>query len=354
MSTESPERRPSSSRGTVVEFVRLILVAMFTAGGWSLGEGVNATGGKLVAFIVLGSAVGFVIGGVIGRRTVHAVSAVERDFHKVPAAELLAAAIGLILGLLISVLASVLLFRLPPAAAYPSAAFLTVILTYLGYRLGRSKRDELFGIFGLKARSAGTSSSDVHVLDTSALIDGRVLDVVKAGFLSGTLLVLRGVLDELHRIADASDPQRRTRGQRGLQILIELQRSPAVDVLLIEEEMAGDVDAQLVLLARDRGASLVTTDANLAKVALALNVQVRSMNELAEAVRPPLTVGEQVMVHLSKEGREHGQGVGYLEDGTMIVVEGGKELLGSEVPVTVTNVLQTPTGRMLFARLRET
>ncbi len=326
---------------------------MFTAGGWRLGVEVGARGGRLVAFIVLGSSVGYVIGGVLGRRTVVAVSAVEREFHHMPAAELLAAAIGLILGLLIAVLVSLPLLRLPPAASYPSAAFITVILGYLGYRLGRSKRDDLFGLFGLKPRSSGSRSVEVNVVDTSALIDGRVVDVVRAGFLGGTMLVLRGVLDELHRISDGSDPRRRARGQRGLQVLGELQRSPAVDVILVEEEMPGDVDAQLVLLARDRGASIVTTDANLAKVAAALHVEVRSMNELAEAVRPPLAVGEQVTVYLSKEGREHGQGVGYLDDGTMVVVEGGSRLLGSDVPVTVTNVLQTTTGRMLFARLSE-
>ncbi|HJV05534.1 MAG TPA: TRAM domain-containing protein [Actinomycetota bacterium] len=352
MSTPGPDRAP---RGTVVELVRLVLVALFTAGGWQLAQATEAQGGRLLLLVVLGSLVGYVVGGIVGRSTVRSVSAVERDFQRIPASELLAGVIGLILGLVIAVLASVLLFRLPPAAAYPVAALVTIILAYLGYRVGRSKREELFGVFGLRTRALGTPAGEANVLDTSALIDARILDVVRAGFVGGTLLVPRGVLQELQAIADSSDPSRRRRGRRGLECLRALQRTPSVEVVLVEEEPGDtrDIDSRLVRLARERGAALVTNDANLTRVAAALDVPARSMTELAEALRTPLLPGQEVTILLTREGRQHDQAVGFLEDGTMVVVEEARERVGSEVSVTVTNVLQTTSGRMVFARLGE-
>lgn len=348
--SEEP-RRARPPRGVLVELVRLILVALFAVAGWQIADQVTAAESQILLGIVLGSAVGYVVGGVIGRRTVVAMSAVEREFRKIPPSELLAGVLGLVLGLLIAVLLSFILFRLPPAAAYPTATFVTVILAYLGYRVGRGIHQELFGLFGLKPRAAGSRPGEVNVLDTSALIDGRILDVVGAGFLNGAFLVHIGVLRELQTIADSSDPRRRSRGRRGLDVLRILQESPAIEIDLVDEQGSGDVDADLVRLARQRGGAVVTTDANLAKVAAALDVPVRSLNELTLALRPPFAPGEEVTVHLSKEGRESGQGVGYLEDGTMVVVEGGRERVGSDVQVTVTNVLQTGTGRMVFGRM---
>lgn len=345
--------RREAPRGIVVELVRLILVALFAVGGWQIARQITARESQILLGIVLGSAVGYVVGGVIGRRTVVAVSTVEREFRKVPPSELLAGSLGVVLGLLIAVLLSFILFRLPPAVAYPVAAFVTVTMAYLGSRIGRAIHHELFGLFGLKTRAAGVRPGEVNVLDTSALIDGRILDVVGAGFLTGSFLVPVGVIQELQTIADSSDPRRRTRGRRGLDTLAVLQDAPTIDVDVVEDEGTGDVDADLVRLARQRGGAVVTTDANLAKVAAALDVPVRSMNELTLALRPPFVPGEDVTVHLTKEGREEGQGIGYLEDGTMVVVEGGRERLGSDVSVTVTNVLQTTSGRMVFARMRE-
>jgi uncharacterized protein YacL len=246
------EQKPAP-RGVVVELTRLILVAVFTVGGWTIADASGSEDARLLTGILLGSSIGYVVGGILGRRTVTAMSTVEREFRKIPASELLAGVLGLILGLLVAVLASVLVFRLPPAAAYPTAAFTTLVLGYLGYRVGRAVNQELFALFGA-----------VNVLDTSALIDGRVLEVVRAGFLGGTFLVPRGVLSELQTIADSSDPRRRSRGQRGLDVLRQLQRFPAIEVVLVEEMGPGDVDAQLVRLARDRGGVVVTSDANLA------------------------------------------------------------------------------------------
>ena len=353
MSDEPKAVRREAPRGTFVELVRLVLVGIFTAAGWQLGNGLNLEGGRLLLAVLLGSLVGYVVGGVIGRSTAKAITTVEKEFQRVPAAEILAGVIGLILGLIIFALVSIFLFRLPPVAAYPSAALFAIVLGYTGFRIGRAKRDEIFGMFGLRSRSLGVQSSELHVLDTSALIDGRILQVLEAGFLGGTLLVHGGVLRELQSIADSSDQTRRARGRRGLDVLRGIRRIPSIDVVVVEEDEGGDVDAALVRLARNRGASLVTGDSNLARVAAAVDVPTRSIAVLSEALRPPYLPGEEVSIRLTREGREHGQGVGFLDDGTMVVVEEGSERLGSEVRVTVTNVLQTSSGRMVFAKLDE-
>ncbi|MGH2695372.1 MAG: PIN/TRAM domain-containing protein [Actinomycetota bacterium] len=344
---------PRRTQRAFVEIVRFVLVGLFTAGGWQLAEASDLEGGRLLLAVVLGSLVGYVVGGVFGRRAMVAVSAVEQEFQRMPASELLAGVLGLILGLLIAILVSLLAFRLPLTVAYPTAALVSVVLAYVGYRVGRAKRDELFGLFGLKTRSFGVRAGEVNVLDTSALIDGRIREVVDAGFVGGTLMVHRGVLSELRAIADSGEPSRAARGRRGLDILRELQRHPAVEVVVVGVEDVGEVDTALVRLARERGAALVTGDTNLVKVAEALEVPTRSMAALAEAVRTPVVPGEEVTVRVTKEGREEGQGVGFLEDGTMVVVERGADRVGADVNAVVTNVLQTTSGRMVFARLGE-
>jgi uncharacterized protein YacL len=177
------------------------------------------------------------------------------------------------------------------------------------------------------------------------------------GFLSGTLLISSAVLEELQLVADSSDASRRARGRRALDLLVALRRDPAVDVQLVEQEPArdpnADVDAGLVRLARERGAALVTNDSNLAKVAQALDVPVRSIHALADAMRPAVMAGEHVEIRLIREGRTAGQGVGYLDDGTMVVVERASALVGETVEVTVTNVLQTSNGQLIFGQLAD-
>jgi len=341
-------------RGRLVEFVRFIFVTLFALGGYEIGANVwipKSDPGRTVLGIVLGALVGYVAGGVFGRQTAQAVSAVEREFTRAAPAEIAAGVAGLVVGLVIALLLSIPLFRLPQAAAWPAIAFVYLTFPYLGYRVGRARSTELFSLVGLKPRAAGSGRAEVNVIDTSAFIDGRVLDLVRTGFLSGVLLVPRGVLGELQRIADSSDANRRGRGRRGLDVLAEIQRDPTVEVLLVEEEAMGDVDAGLVRLARDRGGAVVTADANLVKVAQALSVPVRSINALAAAFRIPFLPGETLNVRLVREGRDHGQAVGHLEDGTMVVVEEAAAHIGSEVDVRVTNVLQTSTGRMVFASL---
>lgn len=356
-----PESRSARSRSRgmdmLVEFVRLVMVALFAVGGWQVASNVGSVSSPhLLVGIVLGSMIGFVIGGVFGRQAATAASQVEREFRRIPASELLSGFLGLVVGLLPAALLSVPLFHLPLMAALPTVALLYVIMGLLGYRIGRAKSDELLGTFGVKPRAAGMRQGEVAVLDTSAILDGRILSLVRMGFLRGSLLVARSVLRELQTIADSTDHARRARGRAGLDTLVTMRRDPSVEVVLVEDDErpdGGDVDAGLVRLARDRGGVLVTNDANLSKVAAALDVPVRSIHALAAALRPQVIAGDLVAVRLLRKGRDAGQAVGYLDDGTMVVVEDARSQIGATVQVEVANVLQTATGQMVFARLPE-
>ena len=189
------QTRRTPPRGRLVEFVRFIFVVLFAVGGYEVATNVGSkTTGNTVLGIVLGSAVGYVGGGILGRQTASAVSDVEQEFSKASAAELAAGVAGLLVGLLIALLLSFPLFKLPPVAAWPAVAFVYLTFPYLGYRIGRAKREELFSLIGLKPRAAGMGRAEVSVLDTSALIDGRMLELVHTGFLGGVLLVPQGVL----------------------------------------------------------------------------------------------------------------------------------------------------------------
>ncbi len=336
----------------MVEFVRLIFVVLFAVAGYVVATRTGAASARNTLLgVALGASTGFVLGGVLGRQTVSAVSSVEQQLRRVPAAEVVAGTAGLLAGLAVAAFTTVPIFRLPPLAAWTSAAFMYATLGYAGYRVGRGKYLELFDLIGLKPR-VGPTRGEVAVVDTSALIDGRVVDIVSTGFLTGDLLIHGAVLRELQAIADTSDPRRRARGRRGLDAVAELQRAKTVQVHLVEEDGVFDVDAALVRLARERGAALITTDHNLAKVAEALSVPVPDLNRLAAAFRTPVGVGDELVIELVKDGRERGQAVGYLEDGTMVVVEEARDRIGHEVPVRVRNVIQTATGRMVFATLR--
>jgi uncharacterized protein YacL len=342
-------------RGVLVEFVRLIMVALFAVSGWELASLVGSEqSDRLLIGTLLGSGVGYVLGGVFGRQTATAVTQLEREFRRIPAAEILAGGIGLILGLVVATLLAFPLYHLPPKGAYPAVAFVYLTLGFLTYKLGRAKSEELFALFGVKPRAAGTQSGEVVVLDSSVILDGRLAAMIGKGFLGGTLLVSRGVLDELQSVADSSNQGRRSRGRKALDTLIELKRDASVDLALVEDAggLPGEpVDSQLIRLARARGGTLLTNDNGLAKLAAALDIRVRSIHALAEALRPEVVAGQQVPVRLTRRGRDTGQAVGYLDDGTMVVVEEADHLLGDTVTVTVTNALQTSTGRLIFARV---
>jgi len=346
------EGRRAKLRGRLVEAVRLIFIAVFGAVGYQLGTMATATaGGRSILFVFLGAACGYVCGGVFGRLTLEAVRGMESEFSRRPAAEVAGGVFGLVIGLVVATLLCLPLLFIPLSLAWPAALFVFLVLGSLGMRLGQAKYEDIFGLFGMKPRATARAGGDVHVIDTSALIDGRIADLVATGFVSGTVLLHDGVLRELQAISDSSDPSRRTRGRRGLDVLVELQKAPTIQFQLVEEAGVVDVDAALVRLARESNASLITVDHNLAKIAEALRVPVAQINALASTFRMPYAAGDELVVRLVKDGREHGQGVGYLDDGTMVVVEEAADLIGGQVEVRVRNVLQTTTGRMIFANV---
>ena len=280
-----------------------------------------------------------------------------------PASDFLAAAVGAVIGLLVGVLVAIPLSYLPwylgsflPIAASLALAYLgvTAVLTH--------KKDLLQLVRGRhdgRERADGTSDaarSEGHpvVVDTSSIIDGRIADICQTGFLAGPLLVPRFVLRELQHIADSSDAMRRGRGRRGLDILNRLQKDATVPLVIHEDdgEPGVEVDALLVMLARRLHCPIVTNDYNLNRVAGLQGIKVLNVNELANAVKSIVLPGQELNLKVIQEGKELGQGVGYLEDGTMVVVENGRRAIGSTVTVMVSRVLQTAAGRMVFAQTR--
>lgn len=259
--------------------------------------------------------------------------------------------VGLVMGLLVGVpLAQIggLSGTIAPLVVALFLAAMMLIVTM-------SKRDVLLpALSGLMPGGRRSGPSNRIVIDTSAVIDGRIADIAKTGFILGTLVVPRFVLDELQRIADSPDAMRRNRGRRGLEMLSALQRDAVSPVEVIEATYpeVAEVDAKLMAYARDTGAAILTNDYNLNRVADLQGIRVLNVNELANAVKSVVHPGEEMSVRIIQEGKEAGQGVGYLEDGTMIVVEGGQRYMDSEIPISVTRVLQTVAGRMIFAQPR--
>ncbi len=244
----------------------------------------------------------------------------------------------------------------PVAEPYwPVAVLLT--LGYLGWRFGGTWAAGLSGQPAVRAIGGEMPGlvSGRKLLDTSVIIDGRIADLCETGFLDGIFLIPQFILHELQHIADSSDSLKRARGRRGLDILQRIQNMPELTVTIIEEDVPQfkDVDAKLVALAKKMGAKILTNDLNLNKVAGLQGVRVLNINELSNALRPVVLPGEAMRVFLLREGKEAGQGVAYLDDGTMIVVDEGKKHIGRTIDVVVTSVLQTTAGRMIFTRIRE-
>lgn len=347
----------------LVELLRLFVVLFFAGLGYYAAEVIGKDDRyQLGAFgvvglgLILGSALGYVLGGVLGRSTIGVVAHTEAGLRDTPAEQIVAGVLGAVLGVLVGAAVSWPVFLAGrPILTFPVFGFVIVTLGLLGFRLGTSKRDAMLNMFGARVGMSGRGTPPAalpRVLDTSVAIDGRILDVVQAGFLHGLMLVPSPVLGELQGLADAGDDQRRARGRRGLEVLETLRREPAVDVQVLDDEVPGvpQVDAKLVRICLDRNAALLTLDSNLAKVAALAGVHVMNLHALAIALRPPVGAGDDVSVLLLKPGKESGQAVGYLDDGTMVVVERAREAIGSEIPVQVTSVLTTANGRMVFAR----
>ena len=283
---------------------------------------------------------------------------IEDRLKMIPFKNLLGSVFGLILGVIIAnlisnaFLSNLLNHQQIILSIY---AGLYGVLGYIGLRVGFKKGEELH-LPGWKTFSKSIPRSEnSKILDTSVIIDGRIADITETGFVEGTLLIPQFVLGELQHIADSSDSIKRTRGKRGLEILRHIQKQVNVDVRIVDTDYPSvkEVDAKLIELAKEVHGKIVTNDSNLNKVAELQGIEVLNINELANSLKPVVLPGEEMNVKILKEGKEMGQGVAYLDDGTMIVVDNGKKQMGRTVDVVVTSVLQTPAGRMIFARLKE-
>jgi uncharacterized protein YacL len=349
----------------VTDIVARILGGVFLGvAGWGLGGYITDIWGPerfvlwAFGFAVSGGLIGLILTPfVLGR----IYSNVAEQTHSVPTSRMLSGIVGVIMGLLVALLFSVLLWRIPgwPGVTFPIV--LSLLLAYLGGMIMFSPSRDLFQKFvsghpthslnGDTPQPTGNQAG-LMLIDTSAIIDGRIASVSQTGFLQGTLVIPRFVLNELRHVADSGDSVRRARGRRGLEILNQIRMDGKVhtEVLEIDYPRAMDVDAKLVGLAKDMGASIVTTDFNLNRVAQIDGITVLNVNELAGSLRPVVIPGENMQLRIIQEGTEAGQGVGFLEDGTMVVVESGARYLDTELTVTATRILQTAAGRIIFAQ----
>jgi uncharacterized protein YacL len=308
--------------------------------------------GWVLAWIVLGFT-------LLPYLTVIPALATLKAVQELSTAEFVTAIIGLFLGLLLGLLLGLPAANLPePYGTFaPFAVSIFLGLAMVGLTV--AKRHDLLTAaesIGILRRGALVESAAPRILvDTSAIIDGRIADIAESGFLYGVLEVPRFVLDEVQRLADSADSLRRTRGRRGLEILGRMRKGERTPVQVIDEDVPGiaEVDSKLVALAKKDGRAILTNDLNLNRIADLQGVRVLNVNSLANAVKPALLPGEDLRVKVIQPGKDAGQGVGYLDDGTMVVVENGARSIDSEVDVTVTRVLQTVAGRMVFAHPRQ-
>ncbi|BDF57856.1 twitching motility protein PilT [Christensenellaceae bacterium] len=286
---------------------------------------------------------------------------IEQKLEATPTTTLFSGTIGLIAGLVVAALISVIIGLIPIAwVSIPLTILVYLLFGSIGLSIGVKRRVDVAGI--LRGRKAGRGASEQHkkegispkILDTSVIIDGRILDICRTGMFEGDIIVPEFVLKELQKIADSGDSMKRTRGRRGLDILGDMQKElkAAVRVTDVDYEDVPEVDIKLLKLAKDIGGTVVTNDYNLNKVAAVQDVPVFNINELANAVKPILMAGEEMSVTIVKDGKEQSQGIAYLDDGTMIVVEGARGMSDKTLTVIVTSVLQTAAGRMIFAKIK--
>jgi len=286
------------------------------------------------------------------------ISFIEVELQNVPAYEIALGSVGLIVGLIIAYLLSQPFYNLNiPYLGVVISIILYLIFGYLGIKIPTRKKDDFSNAIGSmkkgsKEKQKLNCKSCPKVLDTSVIIDGRIADICKTGFIEGPLVIPEFVLEELQHIADSSDSLKRNRGRRGLDILNKIQKELDIEVIIHDKkfESEKEVDTKLLKLTQMLKGKIITNDYNLNKVAEVQGIAVLNINELANAVKPVVLPGEEMVVQVIKDGKEVGQGLAYLDDGTMIVVEGGKKHIGETIDVLVTSVLQTSAGRMIFAK----
>lgn len=354
-------REPTRGGTAIVELVRLATVVVLTAAGFAAGPGVDdllsldEVDNTRLMMSLLGALIGYISGGVLGRSVVRSVDVAQERLQSIDSAVLIAALIGATLGAMLGAAVVLPILLLPArAVTVPVGLVLLVTLAYTGGRIGAARGGDLSRFVGVRGRLEVRSPSrgaGTKLVDSSALIDGRLTEVARAGFLEGTLVVPNFVLLEVQGMADVEDERRRTMARRGLDALKTLQEEGLVAVEISDEDAPEhrEVDAKLAALARNRHASLLTVDSNLARVAEIGGVRVLNLHALAESLRPPVIPGDQVRVQIVKQGTEPGQGVGYLADGTMVVIERASASIGDWVDADVTSIMSSRQGRMLFA-----
>lgn len=358
--------------------IKKIIYAILITGFTGLGfvAGLNLVESGLIAFLtnlpqqfrfgliglatLTGLVVGIPLSPLIMRGSVRLTVIIEQYLQRTPIQDLVMGSVGLIIGLIIANLMGSILSYMGWLGKV-IWMLVTLLLSYLGLSMGIKKREDLFAFFANlprfgKERNAKSEArnSNSKILDTSVIIDGRIADLCESGFIEGTLIIPSFVIEELRHIADSSDLLKRNRGRRGLDILNRMRKRLDIKVQIYDNnrglENIAEVDSKLVKLGQKIGAKIITNDFNLNKVAELQGVKVLNINELANAIKPVVLPGEEMVVQVVKDGKEIGQGVAYLDDGTMIVVEGGKRYMNQTISVLVTSVLQTAAGRMIFAK----
>ena len=351
----------------IVELLRLLVTLIFTAAGYLvggldgdglLGNDFGPVNSQLIG-AVIGAGLGYVGGGVFGRGFMERLDTLpQRLLPRASGPDLFAGGFGMVVGVLVGVVLSAPVIGLMPGpVAWPLSALIVVVFASFSARLFAQRSHDLLTVTGLRphaplvARSIGETDK-AFVIDSSAAIDGRILELARSGLFDGRLWLPYFVIDELQGLADAGEKSRRRRGRRGLEMLEALRSTASVEVTLLEDSIPEfeEVDAKLLAVAERAGAALVTTDTNLARAAELRGIRVINPAGIGESLKPAIAAGEVVNVPISKQGSGPGQGVGYLDDGTMVVVEDAADRIGEEIDVEVTSTTRTAVGRMLFGR----
>ncbi len=341
-----------------VEIVRLFTVVLGTAVGFMLGRDVSASHTVAASFGMVGCLAGYLIGGLLGRLLDRAVDVAERSADRVPIPQLLCGIFGGAAGGIVGLAAAVpLAVFVRPEIGLPTAGIALWLCLYLGYRVASGRAEDLFAAAGLSTRplvhAQAFDDTNGFLVDSSAVMDTQLLPLCRSGLFRDDLMVPRFVLDELQGMADAGD-ERGRRALRGLETLDVLRREAHNRVYVLDDEVpeVAEVDAKLVVLARRSHLRLLTNDVNLARVAEVQGVVTVIPRRLAADLAPAVLAGETIQVALTRAGRHEGQGVGFLEDGSMVVVNGGVDLVDAgRMPFTVSSVVPTSAGRIVFARL---
>ena len=341
----------------VIGFIVFGIIGWLAGTAWAGTTTLNAVSMRyILPLSVASAAVGAIIAPWL---TTRPAAWLRHAINELTVAQILAGAVGLVIGLVIAALLAIPLSYLPAPFSAILPTLVAIIFAYAGIMVMVLRQREIFALFRRKnvaeaeaaAEGGDGAGEESLLLDTSVIIDGRIADVAHTGFIRSTLLVPRFVLAELQYIADSPDSLRRNRGRRGLEMLNRMQKDSPVPIRIVDLDVDGvrQVDAKLVQLARQINAPIVTNDYNLNRVAGLQGVQVLNINELSNAVKSIVLPGENMTVRVIQEGKEVGQGIAYLDDGTMVVIENGRRYMDSDLEVTVTKVLQTNAGRMIFA-----